>query len=615
MLKELVEKARKLELEGRLPPTGYTFYADPIKWLVHIYPEENMRIYIEEYAGENLSRPSISNRTSNVYSYPVADEACYSLGLNIMKGDKLDDRAEIKHESFLNLLEEILKSDTVSDKLVCEAIRSLLVLLRNGAIQKEFEEKLLFSKDWIAFVYEKDHLRGKHLYSIAEIKRYWINKISEDVLYKEKEICSICGRNSESVTNMPTKVNLLGSRRQIASYNENSFVSYRYSKDGAPLGICLSCAEESAQAMGELIKSSYNIYLDKNASGKINSDSTRNQIAIYWLKEDVEFTVDSTVFNMQDLISMPIALGKIPVETTHKLIESFLRIPWSRSDSSLNLDENKFYLAVLSPNVGRIVVRDWILVSAGRLKENLVKYYEALKLVDSFNNDNRPYSIPDLVEPLGETDPNIIKGLIRTAYLGEMPPFSLYQAAIRRLRITGARDGGLMEGKKNRKYGLEPLEVWQRQCTVIKFFLTYGKEGAKRMERLDQTRKDPAYQTGRLLAVLEEVQRRSSSSTLTATIVDRYYGSASTSPFTVLPSLISMATKAHMPKIRKKNRGYAELEMLLEEITVKINEAGGFPKTLLLSQQGEFALGFYHQRAQINSRKKNENQNHKESDK
>jgi CRISPR-associated protein Csd1 len=63
-----------------------------------------------------------------------------------------------------------------------------------------------------------------------------------------------------------------------------------------------------------------------------------------------------------------------------------------------------------------------------------------------------------------------------------------------------------------------------------------------------------------------------------------------------------MATKAHMPKIRKNNRGYVELETLLEDLIKRIDESGGFSKTLLLTQQGEFALGFYHQRAEFSMR-------------
>ena len=126
------------------------------------------------------------------------------------------------------------------------------------------------------------------------------------------------------------------------------------------------------------------------------------------------------------------------------------------------------------------------------------------------------------------------------------------------------------------------------------------------MESLKRDRQDSAYQAGRLFAVLEEIQKRAAGNTLSSTLVDRYYGSASTSPVTVFPLLISMATKAHMPKIRKNYFNvHRELEALLEEIMSVIDELGGFPQTLTVSQQGEFALGFYHQRASFAAKKAN----------
>jgi len=53
-----------------------------------------------------------------------------------------------------------------------------------------------------------------------------------------------------------------------------------------------------------------------------------------------------------------------------------------------------------------------------------------------------------------------------------------------------------------------------------------------------------------------------------------------------------------MPKLRKNMHGkYEKLETLLESIQTKINNLGGFPRTLTLKHQAEFSLGFYTQRA------------------
>ena len=104
------------------------------------------------------------------------------------------------------------------------------------------------------------------------------------------------------------------------------------------------------------------------------------------------------------------------------------------------------------------------------------------------------------------------------------------------------------------------------------------------MAELDKERKNPAYLSGRLLAVLEEAQKRASSYTLRRTLVDRFYGAASTTPAATFGVLLRLSTTAHLPKVG-------------QEILSRLDEAGGFPRTLNLVGQAEFALGFYHQRA------------------
>jgi CRISPR-associated protein Csd1 len=131
----------------------------------------------------------------------------------------------------------------------------------------------------------------------------------------------------------------------------------------------------------------------------------------------------------------------------------------------------------------------------------------------------------------------------------------------------------------------------------MKLVLTYGTEDAKRMARSDPDRQGAAYHCGRLLAILERAQQRAADSRLNATIVDRFYGAASTAPATTFGTLIDLAQTAHLPKIRRTERGYTRISELLEEVCSRIDSQNGFPRTLNLSQQAEFALGFYQQRA------------------
>ena len=119
------------------------------------------------------------------------------------------------------------------------------------------------------------------------------------------------------------------------------------------------------------------------------------------------------------------------------------------------------------------------------------------------------------------------------------------------------------------------------------------------MQRLDPYHIQPAYISGRLLALLEEIQRRAAGGKLNTTLVDRFYGVAATAPAATFGPLLKLAETAHLPKIRRENRGIGRMKEVLGEIMNRLDEAGGFPRTLSLQSQGEFALGFYHQRAAL----------------
>ncbi len=115
---------------------------------------------------------------------------------------------------------------------------------------------------------------------------------------------------------------------------------------------------------------------------------------------------------------------------------------------------------------------------------------------------------------------------------------------------------------------------------------------------------DPAYQCGRLLAVLARLQRAALGD-VGAGVVQRYYVAASQTPGLTLGRLFNNA-KNHLGKLDGGLSYWYEDQ--LAEIMSHVKE---IPTTLNLEQQSLFALGYYQQiafyRTKNNTETKGEN--------
>jgi CRISPR-associated protein Csd1 len=135
--------------------------------------------------------------------------------------------------------------------------------------------------------------------------------------------------------------------------------------------------------------------------------------------------------------------------------------------------------------------------------------------------------------------------------------------------------------------------VTRQRAALIKLVLLSNDPSLEEtfMADLNPKNAEPAYQYGRLLAVLAEIQRAAIGK---AAIIDRFYGTASAAPASVFGRLLRGA-QPHLAKLDRDKPGVAKaLQRRLEEIMRGIE---GFASILTLEQQGIFALGFYHQRA------------------
>lgn len=262
-----------------------------------------------------------------------------------------------------------------------------------------------------------------------------------------------------------------------------------------------------------------------------------------------------------------------------------------RLDSRVDLDPNQFYMAGLSANGARMLIRYWVSDSLGHVKANLKEWFAGQRIMDVYlGAPARPPALWQLLAALArEGKPPVDRtlALLRRAIEGPLQPlgYRILTAALSRLRVS----------KENR---IEPHRIGLIRLCVNDQLRMKGE--ALMPESLDSSEQHPAYLCGRLLAVYESVQYSSSGETkVNQTVADRYYSLASTYPAQAFPRLVDLGQK-HLRKLRRDKRGaMLRLEQQIREILSQIEQTAGyrFPASLDLDGQGRFVLGYHHQRA------------------
>jgi CRISPR-associated protein Csd1 len=170
------------------------------------------------------------------------------------------------------------------------------------------------------------------------------------------------------------------------------------------------------------------------------------------------------------------------------------------------------------------------------------------------------------------------------AVRGAQYPPSLLDVALRRLRAGDDFSRpriAIIKAVLNGRFRADKTKDW-KEITMA----------------LDPENKEPGYRLGRLFAVLERLQGDAINSP-NATIVDRYFGAACATPAVVFPRLMKMAQHHASKSVRGD-----WYQRQIQDVVNGLDAAHAFPSTLPLEQQGLFAVGYYHQRADLFTSKK-----------
>jgi len=398
-------------------------------------------------------------------------------------------------------------------------------------------------------------------------------------------ICLVSG-DIGPIARLHTMFSIGKSRANIVSFNEEAYESYGKKQSfNAPIG---KIAEFK-------YKTAFEKLLEKNSAQYIQvGDAT----TVFWAeKEHLLETGFAGIFDSSEDFKEG---SEYENQAVARYIETLLRSPETGYLPSKE-DDTRFYVLGLSPNKSRLAIRFWYEGTVSEVEQHIADHFKDIRIVHGPKDRDFP-SIYQLLKSLAfkgdigkHLPPNLAGEWMRTILMGLPYPRTLLMTALRR-------------------NSAEQYVSYQR-AAIIKGFLNrfnrfYKPDEQEVTVSLDESNLNIGYRLGRLFAVLERVQEQANPG-INTTIRDRFYGTASTTPVATFPILIKLS-KHHLSKLGKTNKGSeVNSEKLLGAIMQDVNS---LPPHLSLGDQGQFAIGYYHQRQNF-FKKKDANNNKEEEEK
>jgi len=543
-----------------LPPAMYGL--NKVAWLISLTETGKYEGWVSLKSkkfkrGQPTLTPHIG-RTVAVKPKLLADTGEYVLGIG--RPTSKPERVQECHSQFKDLVKACADATEVASvKNILNFLTSSEIELAKNDLPTDFDpgDVVTFRVGSIVPANADEKLDS--------IQKFWANHTSGDSGNGSNEpimTCLITGKETAVEQRLPFLVKgLIGgqpSGTALVSANSSPFMSYGL-KNSLTSPISREAAESFTKALNALIA-------DERSHIPVGSTTY-----VFWTREETQ----------DDFINF---LDKPKAEEVKALLESSRT---ARQASGLTDEKiNQFYALSLTANNARAVVRDWLETTVPNVRANLQQWFQAQQMVDLYGASPRPLGVYTLAasvyrDAAKEMQPTAPTALIRNALHGDRIPEDMLVKLVRRNRAE--------------------QEISYPRAVLLKLIFSSNPNRREMMQNMEKLNPDPnlqgldleAYACGRLLAVLDSIQKAALGS-VNATLTDRYYGSASSTPAVAFPPLLRGA-RAHLSKLRKTKTGaYKALEERLEEVMVILPT---FPKTLGLQQQGLFGLGYYHQRA------------------
>lgn len=491
-------------------------------------------------------------------------------------------KAEKKHQLFLEKLQQYKEIDELAPvlKFYCEN-KTIGLDKAVQEFEKSIDEKE--RKGNIAFRLENSDKRIHEESSVYEriIQNY--ENEQKELLANSEKICSICGKKDYPVYDIPHGMIKRVPAGQssgcaLVSYNENAFESYEL-KGNDNSSICVDCARTYVLGLNWLLS---------NGNPQKITTNTGKEKDIFKYKNRKNFGSDTTMVFWTRKNYEVKELGLLdepdPAEVAG-LIESVTK------GQITNFEDDQFYSCTLSGTAARIAVRDWIETSLIDLQKSIAKWFKDIaieyydwdlvkikrhfamlyKLAASCQRKNSDGRFDKNDASLSRTSTYLWKSALKNIPL----PMWILTNVLKRAQLDG---------------------VTPDRAALIKLILNRNNKGGDFMieEKLSEQNVPTSYICGRIFALLENIQYAALGKT-NAGIRERYFSYAMTTPSSAFGRLFNLSSK-HFTKLKTEKPGLAVLlDKELQEICKDI-QIQKFPAAFSLEEQGQFAIGYYHQK-------------------
>jgi CRISPR-associated protein Csd1 len=513
--------------------------------------EDTREISGKKKIAKSFLVPQGEKKASGIAANLFWDNAEYVLGINV-KGKA--ERVTEQHRAFIDRLQSLPESARSDDGV--QAVLAFLNTLDLAALETMQVWNELLENPNLSFKLQSDIglicQRPAVIAALAGI-------FSED---QPDGTCLLTGR-PDKIERLHTAIKGVWGAQSfganIVSFNLDAFNSYGKTQSyNAPVG--KQAAFAYTTALNHLLRK------DSPQRLQVGDAST-----VFWAEKPS--ALETQVVDI---------FGEPPKDDPDKNTRAVRSLYQSVAHGLLAGDEGRirFHVLGLAPNAARIAIRFWETATVAQLARRIKQHFDDLAIV---HGEKQLPHLP-LFRLLASTalqgkadniPPNLAGDTMHAILAGLPYPQTLLAAALRRSRaeqdITYPR-AALIKACINRAARYQNPQQ-QEELTVS----------------LDTANANIGYRLGRLFAVLEKIQEEASPG-LNATIRDRYYGAASSTPVSVFSTLLKLKNH-HLGKLVKGRA--VNLEKLLGDIMDAVDD---FPPALSLAEQGRFAIGYYHQR-------------------